>query len=165
MKNSIGRPGYTLRITALLFLFAFSLTQISGCAFKVKLVGEYDAITDRAVTELHQMTSSFFEKLLNSSGEEASYEANRDFYDQVNGDVSALIIRAKVIEEGLKRNPLTRNFIDLQKQYEDLAELHMTSPSEEALLSAEAAFEQSFRAILEQLLFLKWNQKPKDSDN
>jgi hypothetical protein len=90
-----------------------------------------------------------------SKGSDASYEANKKFYDDAQGDVSALILRARVAEEGLAKQPLTTNFEALQKQYVDLAELHKTSPPPVAILSAESAFEQSFRAILENLLFLK----------
>lgn len=131
---------------------------LAGCALKVKLVGEYDEITDKAVTELHKKTASFFAKLKASSAADASYEANKKFYEDVQGDVSALILRAKVIEEGLKKNPLTTNFEDLKKQYEDLVVLHKTIPGVGLIKSAEDAFEQSFRAILQNLLFLKWNQ-------
>lgn len=131
---------------------------LAGCALKVKLVGEYDEITDKAVTELHKKTASLFTKLKASSGVDASYETNKKFYEDAQGDVSALILRAKVIEKGLKNNPLTTNFEDLKKQYEDLAMLHKTTPGVDLIRSAEGAFEQSFRAIVENLLFLKWNQ-------
>ena len=131
---------------------------LAGCALKVKLVGEYDEILDQKVTDLYKSTSSFFVKLKSSSGNEGSYIENKDFYIYAQGEVATLILRAQVTEEGLKRNPLTQNFNDLQKQYEDLATLHKTSPTPAMIKSAEKAFEQSFRAILQNLLYLKWNQ-------
>jgi hypothetical protein len=146
------------RLTALIMI-----VLLTGCAFKVKLVGEYDEITDKAFTDLQKKTASFFYKLKTSSGADISYEANMKFYEDAQGDVSALILRAQVIEEGLKRNPMTKNFNDLQKQYDDLAILHKTAPPKKAFESAEKAFDQSFRAILENLLYLKWNQTQPDA--
>ncbi len=136
--------------------------SLTGCAINVRLVGDYDEITDNTVIDLHQKTASFFSKMKTDSGEEASYEANKNFYNDVQGDVTALILRAEVVEEGLKRNPLTRNFKDLQKQYSDLESLHKTSTSKKVFESAEKAFEQSFRAICTHIMYLKWNQEEKD---
>lgn len=152
VKVSISKHGWYGLLSVLLILL------LAGCIPKVKLVGGYDEITDQAVTDLHRKTATFFAKLKTSAGADASYEANKKFYEEVQGDVAVLILRAAVTEEGLKGNPLTKNFENLQKQYEDLAELHKTSPPPKAMKSAEDAFDQSFRAILENLLFLKWNQ-------
>ncbi|MGV7928107.1 MAG: hypothetical protein AB2L13_04220 [Spirochaetota bacterium] len=133
---------------------------LPGCITpKVKLVGTYDEITDRAVTDLQKKTASFFQKMKSSAGGEASYNNSTAFYDEARGDVAALIMRAEVIEKGLKVNPLTKNFRDLQKQYEDLAGLHKTNPPPAAFASAEKALDQSFRAILTNILYLKWNQE------
>ncbi len=134
------------------------LTIFSGCGFKVKLVGEYDAIVDKSVTSLQEQTATFFSKMHTSSPNERSYESNKEFYNNVKGKVSALIIRSEVIEEGLKRNPLTKNFQDLKLQYEELSKQHKKKASKIYFKSAEKAFNQSFRAILENILYLKWNQ-------
>lgn len=139
------------------------LALLGGCSFKVKLVGEYDEITDQAVMNLHKKTASFFAKLKSAAGSDASYDANKNFYEDALGDVAALTLRSKVTEVGLKHTPLTRNFEDLRLQYEDLAVLHKTSPDLKIIASAAAAFEQSFRAILENLLYLKWNQAQPDA--
>ena len=152
MRAGISQQGlYGLLSVLLIFL-------VAGCVPKVKLVAGYDEITDQAVTNLHRKTATFFAKLKSSTGTDASYEANKRFYEDAQGDVAVLILRAKVTEEGLKHNPLTKNFENLQKQYEDLAELHKKTASPKIIQSAEDAFDQSFRAILEHLLFLKWNQ-------
>lgn len=139
-------------------LLALLILIVSGCALRVKYVAEYDEIMDRAVSDLHRKTATFFARVQSSPGPDGSYEANRTFYEEARGDVAALILRARVSEKGLAKTPLTSNFEDLQKQYEDLAALHKTSPPPVAILSAESAFEQSFRAIIENLLFLKWNR-------
>lgn len=63
------------------------IALLAGCALKVKLVGEYDEITDKAVTDLHKKTASFFEKWKASSGADASYDANKKFYEDARGNV------------------------------------------------------------------------------
>ncbi len=141
----------------LLSLF-ITVSIFSGCAFRVKLVGEYDDIVDKSVTDLQKQTATFFSKMQTAPSDETSYKANKEFYYDVQGKTSALIIRSEVIEEGLKRNPLTKNFKNLHLQYNDLAEQHEKKASKKYFESAEKAFNQSFRAILENLLYLKWNQ-------
>jgi len=163
MKTFFSMNPFLPKKCFLFIIFTILAVQTVGCAFKVTLVGEYDEITDQAVTELHKKTKVFFLKLQRASGQEAAYEANKQFYEEVQGDIAVLILRAEVTEKGLKRNPLTQNFKDLQKQYDDLEELHKTMPNKKALKSAEEAFDRSFRAIVENLLYLKWNQEQANS--
>lgn len=134
------------------------ITTVSGCAFKVKLVGEYDEVIDKSVTELQQDTVTFFAKLKSSKSPDNSWEANKEFYNDTKGKLSVLILRSEVIEKGLKRNPITRNFKDLQAQYNDFEQRHKKGLSKKYIESAEKAFLQSFRAIMENILYLKWNQ-------
>jgi hypothetical protein len=131
-----------------------ALVISSGCVPKVKLVGEYDAIVDKAVTDLQEQTDTFFVKIKTDS----NYEANKGFYDDIQAKITTLIRRSEVIEEGLKKNPLTQNFKDLQIQYQELANRNKKGFSDKYLESAKKAFDQSFRAILANLLYLKWNQ-------
>jgi hypothetical protein len=145
-------------IIAWLLPLIFVMSLSSGCAFKVKLVGEYDEILDKSVTEIQEQTATFFSKMKSASSSDLLYEPNKAFYDGVQGKISTLIRRSEVIEEGLKFNPLTKNFKELQSQYQDLAEQHKKSFSPKYLESAEKAFDQSFRAILENILYLKWNK-------
>lgn len=141
-----------------LSILIFLLAVFTGCAFKVKLVGEYDEVLDKSVTEIQEQTATFFSKMRTSSPPDSMYEANKGFYDSVQGKIVTLICRSELIEEGLKTNPLTKNFRDLQLQYQDLAEQHKKSFSRNYLLSSEKAFDRSFRSILNNILYLKWNQ-------
>jgi len=163
MKTSFSMNPLFPKKDFLFIIFIILAVQTVGCSFKVRLVGEYDEIIDQAVTELHKKTKVFFLKLQRASGQEAAYEANKGFYEDVHGEIAVLIVRAEVAEKGLKRNPLTQNFRDLQKQYDDLELLHKTMPNKMALQSAEEALDRSFRAIVENLLYLKWNQGKVDS--
>ncbi len=152
-----------LPVYSILILLLVSL--ISGCAFKVKLVGEYDQIIDKSVTELQQSTVTFFTKMKSASDADRTYEINKDFYADADGKISTLIVRSEVIEEGLKKNPLTKNFKDLKLQYVELSTEHKKNPSARYFESAEKAFNQSFRAILEHLLYLKWNQAQPETED
>jgi hypothetical protein len=124
----------------------------------VKLVGEYDQIVDQSVTDLQQSTVTFFTKMKAASNADRAYELNKEFYADANGKISTLIVRSELIEEGLKKKSLTKNFKDLQLQYLELLAAHKENPSARYFKSAEKAFDQSFRAILKHLLYLKWNQ-------
>ncbi len=155
------------RIPLALFMYFISvlllISSISGCALKVKLVGEYDQIVDKSVTELQQLTVTFFTKMKTASDADRTYAVNKEFYADANGKISTLIARSEVIEEGLNKNPLTENFKELKNQYDELAKEHKNKPSKKYFESAEKAFNQSFRAILEHLLYLKWNQTQPES--
>ena len=134
------------------------ISLCSSCAFKVKLVGEYDGIVDKTVTDLQKETAVFFSKMQTAMPADTTYETNKDFYDNSLGKVSTLILRSEVIEEGLKRNSLTKNFKALELQFQELAKEHKKNPSKKYFESSEKAFNQSFRAILKNILYLKWNQ-------
>lgn len=136
----------------------FIISLSSGCTFKVKMVGEYDEILDKSITEIQEQTATFFSKMKSASPTDLQYEANMEFYDSAQGKISTLIRRSEVIEKGLKTNPLTKNFNELQLQYQDLAAQHKKGFTSKYLESAEKAFDMSFRAIMENLLYLKWNQ-------
>ena len=140
-------------------LLLFFLAGLCGCTLTVRLAGDYDEITDAKVTELRSETSTFLSWMATSVGkEEGSYEANRDFYYRMYGEVDALIDRAVAMEEGLKKTPLKKNFMALKEQYQDLELLHKTGLNDQVIKSVQAAFDQSFRAIVKHLLFLKWNK-------
>jgi hypothetical protein len=149
---------YQPKISSLVIILIIAAVQTAGCTYRARLVGEYDEITDEAVTELHAKTKVFFARLTRASEHDRLYAANKIFYEDSQGDIAVLIVRAEATEKGLNKKPLTKNFKDLQRQYDDLELLHKTRPSKKALQSAEAAFDRSFRAIVENLLYLRWNQ-------
>ncbi|NVJ61473.1 MAG: hypothetical protein HWE27_13840 [Gammaproteobacteria bacterium] len=137
-----------------------TLSLSTGCAFKVKLVGQYDALVDQSVLNLQSETESHINTILENSGQGAgSYDQSKDFYTQSIGKVDALITRAKVLEDKLKRQPLTDNFIALKQQYEDLRTLHKMPFNQNAISSGQKSMQQSFDAIVKHLVFLKWNQE------
>ena len=68
-------------------------------------------------------------------------------------------IRAEVLETGLVKTPLTDNFRSLMQQYDDLEILHQAPYNKQMMSSAQASFNQSFRAIVKHLIYIKWNQE------
>lgn len=148
-----------------LWIFAIFLLLASGCAFKVKLVGQYDDIVDKSVHEIESKTTAHIRKIIDNRGNgEGSYVKNKQFYSDIKGEVQALIVRSEALEQGSKKTPLTNNFNELNNQYDDLAILHQTPYNEAAMLMAQEAFDQSFRAIVKHLIYLKWNQEQPKSN-
>ena len=141
-------------------LWVICLAGLFACTFTVKFAGNYDEITDIKVSDLRAETATFLSWMeAGLDVEEGGYEANRDFYFRVYAEVDGLVDRAAVMEEGLKKMPLKDNFMALKQQYEDLETLHRIGLNAQVLASAREAFDQSFRAIVKHLIFLKWNKQ------
>lgn len=157
-------PKLRIRATQL-WAVSLILFLLTGCAFKVKLVGQYDDIVDKSVHQIESKTTAHINKIIANKGKaDGSFDQSKQFYSDIRGEVHALVIRSEALEEGLKKTPLTNNFKDLGKQYDDLEILHQTPYNKDVILMAQKAFDQSFRAIVKHLIYMKWNQeKPKDN--
>ena len=150
---------------ALLWIFPLTLVLLSGCALKVKLVGQYDDIVDKSVHQLESKTTAHVKTIIDNQGEgDGSYAGSKQFYSEARGEVQALVIRAEALEEGLKKTPLTDNFEALIEQYDDLEILHQTPFNKDVMDKAQEAFDQSYRAIVKHLIYLKWNQDQPESN-
>lgn len=151
------RVNQFMTVSLILFLLV-------GCTTKVKLAGQYDAIVDKAVHQIESKTTAHIKKVIDTKGKaDGSFVNNKQFYSDIKGEVQALIIRANVLEEGLEKTPLTDNFKELQKQYNDFEILHKTPFNEMVISNAQKAFDQSFRAIVKHLIYMKWYQNmPKE---
>lgn len=158
MNYSAAKLKQNIRQYSTYLLIISAVIAFAACTFNVKLVSKYDALVDASVKELQSKTTSFIAKLSkNPDSPENSYNNNKEFYSEVYGEIAALTNRAEVLEDGLQRTPLTDNFKKLKSQYEDLEVLHQTPISEQVLQSVQDAFDQSFRAIVKYLIYLKWN--------
>ena len=141
------------------------LLLLGGCALKVTAVGEYDPILDESIHNIESQTAEHYDLVISNKGmNDGSYSNQKAFYSKMRGEVQALIIRAEIIENELKLKPLTDNLNELLLQYKDLELLHQISEEgSESLVSsfesAREATDQSFRAIVKYMLYLKWNQK------
>lgn len=101
--RSVQQCKRLINIIACLLLLFFVMSILLGCALKVKLVGKYDEILDKSVTEIQEQTATFFSKMRKASPADSAYEANKGFYDGVQGKIATLVRRSEVIEEGLKK--------------------------------------------------------------
>jgi PBP1b-binding outer membrane lipoprotein LpoB len=160
MRFKASENKSTRLLIVLLILFF-----LAGCAFKVKLVGQYDDIVDKSVHQLESKTTAHTKKIIDSRGTaDGSFDQNKQFYSDTKGEVQALIVRAEALEKGLERTPLTDNFKKLLEQYNDLETLHQTPFNEDVISMAQEALDMSFRAIVKHLIYMKWNQEiPKDN--
>lgn len=133
---------------------------LAGCTFKTKLVGPYDDIVDININQLQSETSAHLTTIVSHRGEgEGAYDRLKPFYPATSGKLDALIVRAEVLESGLKKTPLVDNLVLLKAQYRDLETLHQTPFNEKVMASAAQALAMSYRAIVKHLVFLKWNQE------
>lgn len=108
------------RIAVLSVLFSFFLLIASGCS--VKLISDYDEITDKSVTELQKKVETFLIKMEGSAGSsEGEYINSRSFYNEARVEISAMRLRAEAIPE----NKITVQHInEIEKNIENLRLLH-----------------------------------------
>jgi hypothetical protein len=129
---------------------------LSACAFRVKLVGDYDALIDQSVLALQSSTNEFF--ALYESTEPTKGERDA-FFARSLGAIEAMTTRATVLEDGLERHPLTTNFHDLKAQFEDARQLDLEK--KQLRDSSLAALNESFKALQVQLVWMKKTQTQK----
>jgi hypothetical protein len=129
---------------------------LSACALHVKLVGDYDELLDQSVLRLQTSTNEFYARY---DGSTPPAKADVDgFLAASLGSIDAMTTRAAVLEDGLKRTPLTENFVKLKQQYEELRNLDLAKPP--LRKSSRAALDEAFKALQVQLVFMKKTQSP-----
>jgi hypothetical protein len=120
---------------------------LAGLGCQIKLVADYDEITDRSVTALQREFELFFIDVeRNLYTPDAGHENYVGFYDEVRAELSVIRVRAAA----RPKNEITVEQLDLVAQNVDnLEELHKLGfDSPEELEPLRAAFQQSFQAIL-----------------
>lgn len=96
------------------YLLAFLIPLFIGCA-GVKLVADYDEVTDKSLTAIQQKTDDFIEKLIKKSEtdemtkiHEASFETNKAFYDDIEQQLRSLEFRVSSIPKNGKTIELVK---------------------------------------------------------
>lgn len=151
MKSMRALPQvFHRQLTLLFFLSSLLLQQCST----VRLIQEYDEVTDRKITSLQEKTSKFFVQMERHIGKpEAAYENFIPFYDDVKTDINVLQVRTKAIP---KSDITQQQLTSLLSQMGNLEKLHRLGfNSFEELVPAKNAIEQSFAAILQLQMALK----------
>lgn len=120
----------------------------------IRLISDYDSITDQKVTELQQDFAHYFVKMERIIGTDAArYENYVPFYDQMKANVSTLRIRAYAFD----KNEIVIKSINLIDEnisnLESLHKLGFKKVSE--IIPIKNAFESSFTAIIKFQLALK----------
>ncbi|UCC71429.1 MAG: hypothetical protein JSV86_13665 [Gemmatimonadota bacterium] len=135
-----AKMGSALRLTVV-------ATALIGLGCQVKLVADYDEITDRSVTALQREFERFFVEVERKIGTPEADHANYvDFYDGVRAELGVIRVRAAA----RPKNEITIRQLDLLAENVDnleaLHELGFDDPEE--LEPLRSAFQQSFQAIL-----------------
>ncbi len=117
----------------------------AGCT--LKLVADYDEVTDQAVTALQRKVERFFVDLERDiPTPDADYANHVEFYDDVRADLRVIRVRAAA----RPKNEITLEQLDLlAANVDNLEALHeLGFEDREELVPVRAAFEQGFQAIL-----------------
>jgi translation initiation factor IF-2 len=145
------------RRTTLLFITTF----VVATSCKVTLLAPYDEITDKVITEMQEMTSTFFVTLESEPTSAAmTYEQQKPFYQQLKVKAATIRIRNNAIE---KNKTVVGMITELEANVNRLETLHkgkangLLLPEEVALL--KDAFETQYTAIIRFMMALKQRAK------
>jgi hypothetical protein len=130
----------------------FILLVLSSCT--LRLISNYDEITDNKVTEIQGKFAQHFVKLERVIGtDESTYERFIPFYDEVKADLSTLKIRANSID---KNELVIKQLELLELSISDLEKLHKIGfKKPEEIVPIRNAFNSSFTAIIKFQMALK----------
>ena len=129
------------------FSFFFALIFFFSCS-EIRLIQEYDAVSDSKINSIQEKTSRFFVKLNRTFGlPENKYDKYIEFYDDIKSDIHILEIRTKSIE---KTNITQQQITSLLTQVNSLETLHKAGfKNREEISLIESAFDNTFTAILQ----------------
>lgn len=136
------------------FLKVFiSLLFLFSCA-EVKLIQEYDAVSNNKINAIYEKSTKFFVKLKRTIGlPENKYEKYIDFYDDVKSDIHILETRTKAIDKSLI---VQKQINSLDIQIQSLEQLHKKGfSSKEEIDIIQSAFDQSIASMLKLQVALK----------
>jgi hypothetical protein len=140
-----------------LLLISYLVLLLTSCS-TVRLISEYDDVTDKAVTVLQEKVTKFFVKMENQVGTpQADYTNYKTFYEDAKVDLNTLKIRADAID----KNKIVQDQIaELYKMIENLEKLHKLGfASAELLKPLQQPFNSAFTAIIKLQLALKRGEK------
>ncbi|QHI38663.1 hypothetical protein IMCC3317_40570 [Kordia antarctica] len=125
---------------------------LQSCA--VRLISDYDNITDKTVTELQEKVSNYFVKIERAiESEEAKYENFIKQFDEIKVDLNTLEVRAAAID---KNRIIQQQVKELQKMFKNLESLHKLGFNDyEQIRPLKASFNSAFTAIIKLQLALK----------
>ena len=136
-----------------IILFITLICSLTGCT-SIRLISEYDEITDKKINELQEKVTSHFVVLKRVVGtDDAKYEKYISFYDEAKADIEVLTIRANAIP---KNSILTTQLNLFKQNLLDLEQLHKLGfNSETQITTIQNAFNSAFTLVIKFLLELK----------
>jgi hypothetical protein len=133
-------------------LVAFALL----IACKVTLIGDYDDVLDKGITDLQQTAETYFAKLLSTPA--TPYD--QSFHDGVHARLAVLTSRAATLP---KYTIISQQLNNLATQFANFQQLDQTAtrPISAAVVNpAESAIDTSIEAILKLEIALKRTGNP-----
>jgi hypothetical protein len=134
-------------------IISIAVLLVTSCT-SIRLLSDYDEITDKKVTELQEKFAQYFTKLDRIIGtDEAKYDNYVQFFDGVKADISTIRVRANAID----KNEIVIKQLDLlDKNISDLESLHKIGFKKTAeIIPLKNAFDSSFIAIIKFQMGLK----------
>jgi hypothetical protein len=135
-------------LKGLIFLFF-----LFSCA-EVKLIQEYDAVSNNKINAIYEKSTKFFVKLKRNIGlPESKYEKHIDFYDDIKSDLHILETRTRAID---KSTIVQKQISSLDIQLQSMEELHKKGfSSKEEIELIQSAFDQTIVSMLKLQVALK----------
>lgn len=130
---------------------------LTGCT-SVRLISDYDEITDKKVTEIQEKFAQHFVKLERVIGtKDAEFDNFIQFYDEAKSQLSTLRVRANAID---KNDIVIKQLDFLDKNISDLESLHKIGFKKTSeIIPLKKAFDLSFTAIIKFQMSLKRGEK------
>lgn len=138
-----------LKFFSSLFILSFFIS-CSG----IRLIQEYDSISDNRINSLQEKTAKFFIRVDRQfSKPYLNYDNFISFYDDSKADINVLLVRNRA----LYKTSITQQQLEsLLIQFNSLELLHKKGfTSKEEIIIIKSAIENSFTAILQFQLSLK----------
>ncbi len=141
------------------FWLGVLLMLVTSCT-SVRLISEYDEITDKAVTALQKKVSRIFVKLESEIGtDKAAYENYKGFYQTAKVDLNTLKVRADAID---KNKIVQDQIVALTSMLDNLEKLHKIGfYSVDQIIPLKQPFNSAFTAIIKLQMELKRGEKHK----
>lgn len=141
------------RIHCILVTFSISILTSLSCG-PVRLISEYDEITDRTITVLQEQVTTYFVSLERNIGtDQALYKHYTDDFDKMKVNLSILEIRAASFE---KNEIMQQSVVELKSMIDNLEKLHMLGfKSYEQVAPLRQPFNATFTALTKLLIALK----------
>lgn len=146
----------TIRITrsySFSIIIVMAMALIQSCT-SIRLISDYDEITDRTVTQLQENVSNYFVKLERSIGtESANYENFTETFDQIKVDLNTLEVRSAALD---KNRIVQEQVAELNSMVYNLEKLHQLGfSSYDQIKPLRQPFNSAFTAIIKLQMALK----------